>query len=227
MRSDILERVDRLRTRDDSSLLVCEYHETTPGDEAVRLWVFEAAPNRLRRRWAGALARRELDELIGRLRERHPVWLGCVESLHPPPSSRYRMVWTLPPAPCWIYPRRGGGIHVEPTGVTRHVSRRREQIEVASASAVEGWIRSDWACAGISLEQPGGEKAEIVRLNHPGLFTQFLLMYDGIDLMVDTMWLDGVVPRVAEVLDVAWRIVDYTVTPPKLVRDSATAPGRE
>ena len=49
---------------------------------------------------------------------------------------------------------------------------------------------------------------------------QFLLMYDGIDLMVDTSWLDFVVPRVAEVFGVPWKIVDYTDTPPQVSRQS-------
>jgi hypothetical protein len=222
MRPDI-GWVDRLRSQGDSCVLVCEYPDATSREEATRLWVFEITPDRLRQRFAGALARPELEELVGRLRERRPVWLGCVESLHPPPSRRWRLVWTLPPAPCRIYLRRGGVIHVEPGGVSRHLARRREQVDVSSPSFVEGWIGSDWIHAGISLKRHAGEEAEIVRLKNAGLFTQFLLMYDGIDLMVDTSWLDGVVPRVAEVLGVGWRIVDYTVTPPKLVGEGATA----
>jgi hypothetical protein len=227
MTPDTAAWVDRLRTQGDSSLLVCEYLDGAPRDEETRLWVFETAPNRLRQRWAGALARPEFDELVGRLRQRHLVWLGCVESLHPPPSRRFRLVWTLPPAPCWIYLRRGGAVHLEPTGMTRHLWRRRAHVDVSSPSVVEGWIRSDWACAGITLMRHGGEAAEIVRFEHAGLFTQFLLAYDGIDLLVDTRWLDGVVPRVADVLGVGWKIVDYTVTPPKLVQESQTAPTRE
>ena len=45
-------------------------------------------------------------------------------------------------------------------------------------------------------------------------------MYDGIDLMVDTGWLDRVVPRVAEVLGLEWRVVDYTKTPSNVERQS-------
>jgi len=88
-------------------------------------------------------------------------------------------------------------------------------------SHVEGWISSDWMCAGITLNGHGKEQWEVIRLKNPGLFMQFLLMYDGIDLMVDTSWLDFVVPRVAEVFGVPWKIVDYTDTPP-LTRQSGT-----
>jgi hypothetical protein len=120
--------------------------------------------------------------------------------------------------------RRGSTIDVEPALVTRHGIWRREQFAVRSASVVEGWISRDRIYAGISLKGEGGEEWEVVRLENEGLFTQFLLMYDGIDLMMDTGWLYRLVPRVAEVLGVGWRIVDLTVTPPEIVRQGGPAP---
>jgi hypothetical protein len=223
MRPDIVELFDRVRSEDGAPLVVCPARPTAR-DEAGQLWVFrERAPNRLRQLWAGALPGPEIDDLVSRLRERHRVWLGRIETRHPPPSRWFRLVWTLPGAPCRIYTHRGLGIEVEPTGVTRHRFRRRDRLTVPPSSEVEGWISRDWTYAGISLLRRGDEAAEIVRLKSAGLFTQFLLMYDGIDLMLDTDWLDGVVPRVAEVLGVPWKIVDYTDTPPRLVQ-SATAP---
>ena len=129
------------------------------------------------------------------------------------------MVYTFPPAPCRIYTRRGLAAAVEPAVATRYQPRPR-RIAVRSSSVVEGWISRDWAHSGISLTGDAGEREELVRLKNAGLFDQFLLMYDGIDLMMDTNWLDRVVPAVAEVLGLEWRIVDYTETPPKVERQS-------
>jgi hypothetical protein len=102
--------------------------------------------------------------------------------------------------------------------VTRHRSWRRERFSVPASSEVQGWIAGDWRYAGISLKGPAGEEREVIRLENAGLLTQFLMMYDGIDLLVDTDWLERVVPRVAEVLGAPWTIVDYTVTPPEIAQ---------
>jgi hypothetical protein len=103
-----------------------------------------------------------------------------------------------------------------------------DKTAVRFVSHVEGWISPDWTDAGITLKGRGSEEWEVIRLKNEGPFVHFLLMYDGIDLMMDTGWLDRVVPRVADVFGVAWRIVDYTVTPPKIDRQSeSAAAGRE
>jgi hypothetical protein len=226
--TEIVTLLDRARAEDP--LIVCERRVPTSRDEEAWVWMFrEIAPNRLQQLWAGKLTGPESDELVSRLRQRQWVWLGRIDTFHPPPSRRFRLVWTLPPAPCRIYTRRGLAIAVEPTGVTRHLSRRRQELVVPSpSSVVEGWIHRDWTYAGVSVMRDGIEQGEIFRLKNAGPFLQFLMMYDGIDLMVDTGWLDGVVPRVAEVLGVAWRIVDHTVTPSKIVQESgAQAPSNE
>ena len=206
-------------------LIVCECSSPTPSDQAVWVWVFgETARNRLQQRWAGVLSRPEIDELVSGLGGRSSVWFAGIDAYHAPPSKRFRLVCTLPPAPCRIYTRSGVSVAVEATAVTRQLRWRRGQLVVPSASVVEGWIGSDWSYAGISLKGHGGEEQGVLRLKNAGLFMQFLLTYDGIDLMVDTGWLDWVVPRVAEVLGAGWQIVDYTVTPPKIVRQSELAP---
>lgn len=223
MRADLAEWLERDQAHGARPRLACKSPVPTPGSELAWLWVFRAdPPMRLTQRWAGELTRPERDEMLERLRERHPLWLGRIHTPHAPPSRRFRLVWTLPPAPCLIYTRRGLAIAVEPAGITRHFARRSERIAVKPSAVVEGWIGSDWIYAGLSLKS-GGEESVVLRLKNAGLFEQFLLMYDGIDLMLDTAWLDGVVPRVAEVLGSAWRIVDYTETPPKLVSESETA----
>ena len=224
MKTNIVELVDRVRLPAGIPLIVCECPSPTPPDATAWLWVFrENAPNRLQQRWAGVLTHPEIDEFVSRLRERDSVWLGGIDTHHGPPSKRFRLVWTLPPAPCRIYTRRGLAIDVKSAVVTRYLSSRCEKVAVRSSSVVEGWISRDWTYAGISLRGHEGEEREVVRLKNAGPFMQFLLMYDGIDLMVDTGWLDGVVPRVAEVVGAEWRIVDFTVTPPKIVRQSGPA----
>jgi hypothetical protein len=221
MTTNVDQSVERVRPQAGVPLIVCDCPSPTAQDGTAWLWVFhESARNRLQQRWAGVLTRPEIDEFVGRLRQRTCVWFGGIDTLHPPPSKRLRLVWTLAPAPCRIYTRRGLAIDVESALVTRHLLWRREQFAVRSASVVEGWIGRDWTYAGISVKGHGGEEGEVVRLKNAGAFMQFLLMYDGMDLLVDTGWLDRVVPRVAEVFGVAWRIVDYTVTPPKIVRQS-------
>lgn len=225
MRPEVAEWVDRVGPEEGVPLIACDCSSPSPGDGTAWLWVFrENARRRLTQCWAGVLTRPEIDELVVRLRERHSVWRGAIESVHPPPWRWFRLVWTLPPAPCRIYIRRGLAVEVEPTVVKRRLPRRCEQLPVPPSSVVEGWISADWRYSGISLKLPRGEEAEVFRVKNAGRLTQFLAMYDGIDLMVDTWWLDGVVPRVAEVLGLPWKIVDYTVTPPRVDRESGPAP---
>jgi hypothetical protein len=224
MKTNLVGVIDRVRPEAGIPLLACDCPSPTPQDGMAWLWIFcEDARNRLRQRWAALLPRPEIDELVSRLRQRTSIWSGGIDTRHGPPSNWFRLVWTWSPAPCRIYTRRGLAVEVEPAQVTQRLFRRRERFAVPSTSVVEGWIRSDWIYSGISLKGPGGEKTELVRSKNAGLFTQFLLMYDGIDLMMDTGWLDRVVPRVAEVLGLGWKIVDYTETPPKLVSHGGPA----
>ena len=225
MKTNVVGAIDRIRPQAGIPLIVCDCPSPTPQDGTVWLWVFhEDAPNRLQQRWAGVLTHPEIDELVSRLREQTSIWIGGIDTYHGPPSQRFRLVWTRPPAPCRIYTRRGLAVDVEPGLVTRRLVRRRERFAVPASSVVEGWIRRDWTCAGISLKGRGGEESEFVRVKNAGHFMQFLLMYDGIDLMVDVGWLERVVPRVAEVLGVGWKIVDFTVAPPSIVREGGPAP---
>lgn len=216
--TNLAEVVERLRVRADTPLILCSCTSSDP--QAFWVWAFEENDNkRLKTRWSGVLRRSEFDEVADVLRPHRSVWLGGIDTRHPPPSRWFRMVYTLPPAPCRIYTRRGLVAGVEPVAAIRY-SPRLEQIAVQPSSVVEGWISHDWRHAGVSLVGDSGSREEIVRLSNAGLFDQFLLMYDGIDVMMDTMWLDGVVPRVAEVLGLEWRVVDYTKTPPKVERQS-------
>src|SRR5262245_50012892 len=217
----LVELADRIRSQADTRLILGECPSHTAPNDAVSLWVFrERAEHRLEQLWAGELSRPEIDELADVLRRENSVCLGGIDSRHAPPSKRFRLLWTLPPAPCRIYTRRGLASEVEPAIVTRHGLRRRQQHAVRSVSHVEGWIGPDWTHAGITLKGRAGEEWEVIRLRNEGLFMQFLIMYDGIDLMMDTSWLDRIVPRVAEVFGVAWHFVDHTVTPPEIVRQS-------
>ena len=216
--TNLAEVVERLRVRADTPLILCS--STSPDLKTVWVWALEEnATNRLRTRWSGVLRPSEFDELAGMLRQHRSVWIAGIDTCHPPPSGWFRMVYTFPPAPCRIYTRRGLMAAVEPTAATRYLPRLK-QIAVRSSSVVEGWISHDWIHAGISLVGDAGAREEFVRLKNAGLFNQFLLMYDGIDLMMDTGWLDRVVPRVAEVLGLEWRVVDYRETPPKVERQS-------
>jgi hypothetical protein len=223
-KKSIVDIVGRIGPKAGIPLIVCACGSTTAQDGGTfPLWAFrESARSRLWQRWAGELTLPEFDELIGRLRERASVWMGAIDTLHEPPSRRFRLVWTLPPAPCRIYTRRGLATEVDSALVTRHLLRHRTQFPVRSSGFLEGWIT--WSDAGIYLKEDGREDQEVVRLKNPGLFTQYLLMYDGIDLLVDTSWLDSVVPRVADVLGLEWKIVDYTTTPPQIDRQSGNAP---
>jgi len=219
MQTNVVEVAHRIRPQAGMRLILCACPSHPPREDAASLWVFrESVEQRLEQLWAGMLSRPEIDELADVLRRESSVWLGGIDTRHAPPSRRFRLVWTLPPAPCRIYTRRGLASEVEPTLVTRHGSRRRQRNAVGSVSHVEGWIGADWTHAGIALKGRAGEEWGVVRLKNEGPFMRFLIMYDGIDLMMDTGWLDGVVPRVAAVFGVAWRIVDHTVTPPGIVR---------
>jgi len=100
---------------------------------------------------------------------------------------------------------------------------RTRELTLSRLERVEGWIT--WSGSGIrlKLEQSGSDDAELIRSGHPGAWLGY---YDGVDLMVDTGWLDFLVPRVAKVLEVGWSIVDYTESPPA-VRDGERAGDRE
>ena len=216
--TNFAEVVERLRVRADTPLILCS--SASPDLKTVWVWALEEnATNRLKTRWSGVLRPSEFDELAAVLRQHRSVWIAGIDTCHPPPSGWFRMVYTLPPAPCRIYTRRGLMAAVEPAAATRYLPRLK-QIAVRSSSVVEGWISHDWIHAGISLVGDAGAREEVVRLKNAGLFNQFLLMYDGIDLMMDTGWLDRVVPRVAEVLGLEWRVVDYTKTPSRVERQS-------
>lgn len=211
--TNLAEIVERLLVPAGTPLILCSC--TNPDDpKTVWVWAFEeSGTNRLQTRWSGVLKPSDFDELAGMLRQRCSVWIAGIDTRHPPPSRWFRMVYTLLPAPCQIYTRRGLMAAVEPTAATRYVPQLK-QIAVQSSSVVEGGIGHDWIHAGISLVGDAGVREDLVRLKNAGLFNQFLLAYDGIDLMMDTGWLDFVVPRVAEVLGLEWRVVDYTKTPP-------------
>jgi len=219
---NVVELASRLRSQAATQLILCKVPSPTPSDGTASVWVFgERAEGRLKQLWAGVLERAEGDTLADELGREKSLWLGGIDILHSPPSKRFRLVWTRPPAPCRIYTRRGLASETIPGSVTRHGFWGGHRQAVRAVSHVEGWISSDWMCAGITLNGHSNEQWEVIRLKNPGLFMQFLLMYDGIDLMVDTSWLDFVVPRVAEVFGVPWKIVDYTDTPP-LTRQSGT-----
>lgn len=216
--TNLAEVVERLRARADRPLILCSC--MSPELKTRWVWAFEEnGANRLKTRWSGVLRPEEFDELAGMVLRHRPVWTAGIDTRHPPPARWFRMVYTFPPAPCRIYTRRGLAAAVEP-GVAARYLPRRGQIAVRSASVVEGWISRDWTHSGISLVGEAGAREELVRLKNAGLFDQFLLMYDGIDLMMDTNWLDSVVPAVAGVLGLEWRIVDYAKTPPEVERQS-------
>jgi hypothetical protein len=225
MKTSLVELANRICPQAGTPIVLCQCPSFTPPHKEASVWVFrENVKHRLKQLWAGELSRPEIDEFAAALRRENSVWLGGIDTRHAPPSRRFRLVWTLPPGPCRIYTRRGLASEVEPTTVTRHGFRRRQQHAVRSVSHVEGWIGHDWIYSGITLKGRDREEWEVVRLKNEGLFTQFLVMYDGIDLMMDTGWLDRVVPRVADVFGVTWRIVDYTVTPPKIDRQGGGCP---
>lgn len=212
--TNLAEVAERLLVRIDTPLILCS--SKSPDLKSLWVWALEEnATNRLKTRWSGVLRPSEFDELAGLLRRHRSVWIAGIDTRHPPPSRMFRMVYTFPPAPCRIYTRRGLIAAVEPAIATRYLPRLK-QIAVGFSDALEGWISPDCTHAGISLVGDAGAREELVHLKNAGLFDQFLLMYEGIDLMMDTDWLDRVVPRVAEVLGLKWRIVDYRETPSKV-----------
>ena len=211
---NVLELAASIRSRTAEPLIVCQCPDHASHGEAVWLWVFhEIAKSRLERLWAGLLSRSEVDEITDRLRGERSLWLGAIDTYHLPPSNWFRLVWTLPPAPCRIYTRRGMKFEIERSRIrVRGLWRTRERT-LSGVERVEGWI--DWSRSGIrlKLEPSGSADLELIRSRHPGAWLGY---YDGIDLMVDTGWLDMLVPRIAEVLDVGWSIVDDTESPPAI-----------
>jgi len=221
MNMNVVELASRLRSQAATQLILCKFPRPAPSDGTAWVWVFgESAGGRLKQLWAGVLERAEGDTLADELGREKSLWLGGIDILHAPPSKRFRLVWTRPPAPCRIYTRRGLASETAPGSVTRHGFWSGHRQAVRAVSHVEGWISSDWMCAGITLNGQDNEQWEVIRLRNPGRFMQFIMMYDGIDLLVDTSWLNFVVPRVAEVFGVPWKIVDYTDTPPQITRQS-------
>ena len=216
--TNLVEIAERIRPHALTPYIACTCASPAGKDQAW-MWVFrEDARKHLVQLWGAEVGRAEADELVDLLSRQGSVWHGAIDGRHAPPCRWFRLAWTLPPAPCRIYRRRRLAVEVEPAVVTMRGFRRHRRIDVPPATRVEGWIGRDWSSAGITLKHGDREETEIFRLKHAGSVTQFLVMYDGIDLMVDTWWLDGLVPRVAGVLGVEWRIVDYTITPPRIER---------
>src|SRR5262245_12566471 len=224
MNMNVVELASRLRSQAATQLILCKFPSPMPSDGTAWVWVFdESDGGRLKQLWAGVLERAEGDTLADELGREKSLWLGGIDILHAPPSKRFRLVWTRPPAPCRIYTRRGLARETIPGSVTRDGFWGGHRQAVRAVSHVEGWISSDWMCAGITLNGHGKEQWEVIRLKNPGLFMQFLLMYDGIDLMVDTSWLDFVVPRVAEVFGVPRKAGGYLGRPPRHRQSGAPA----
>lgn len=90
MKTNVVELADSIRARATAPLIVCECPDHTSHDNAAWLWVFH---------------------------EKQILWRGAIDTYHLPPSKRFRLVWTLPPAPCRIYTRRGLRCEVEPSRV--------------------------------------------------------------------------------------------------------------
>ena len=215
-----VELADSIRSRGTGPLIVCQCPDHTSRGKAAWLWVFhENARSRLEQLWAGLLSHSEVDEITDRLRGERGLWLGAIDTYHLPPSKWFRLVWTFPPAPCRIYTRRGMKCDVERSRVRVRDFWRTRELTLPGVKRVEGWITWNRSGIRLKLEQSGSHDAELIRSGHPGAWLGY---YDGIDLMVDTGWLDSLVPRVAEVLDVGWSIVDYTESPPA-VRNSERA----
>ena len=219
-KANVVELADSIRSRATGPLIVCRCPDHTSSGKAAWLWVFqENSKHRLERLWAGLLSRSEVDEITNLLRGERGLWLGVIDTHHLPPSKRFRLLWTLPPAPCRIYTRRGMTCDVERSRVRVRGFWRIRDLTLSGVERVEGWVT--WSRSGIRLTsgRSGSDDVELIRSGHPGAWLGY---YDGIDLMVDTDWLDVLVPRVAAVLDVGWSIVDYTESPPA-VRNSERA----
>src|SRR5262245_32034067 len=221
METNVVELVDSIRTRAGSPLIVCEHPEPEPRAGFACVWVFRETPRgRLEQPWAGVLGRAEIDELVRLLRETHTVWRGGIDTYHFPSSRRFRLVSTLPPAPCRVYGRRGMKCEVERSRIRVRGRGRTRELVPSGTERVEGWFT--WWRSGIRLAsaRPGGEPVQLVRVGHPGAWLGY---HDGIDPMVDTSWLEVLVPRIAAVLDASWSIVDLTESPPA-VRHGERAP---
>ncbi|HKQ18133.1 MAG TPA: hypothetical protein VJW75_00170 [Candidatus Eisenbacteria bacterium] len=220
--TNVVGLVDSIRSRAGEPLIVCQCADPTSPDKVAWMWVFhETASRRLKQLWAGLVNHSEADEIRHRLQAERGLWLGAIDCYHPPPSNWFRLVWTLPPAPCRIYTRRGMRCDVERSRVRVRGFWRTHELPLTGVERVEGWF--NWSRSGIRLkfEQHPSADLELIRSGHPGAWLGY---YDGIDLMVDTDWLDSLVPRVAEVLDVGWSIVDYTESPPAVRTSEITQP---
>src|SRR5688572_19842753 len=165
----IFDLADSIRSSAIGPLIVCQCSDHRSRGEAVWLWVFhENAKNRLEQVWAGLVNHSEVDEVTSRLRGERGLWLGAIDSYHLPPFKRFRLVWTLPPAPCRIYTRRGMRCDVERSRVRVRSFWRTRELTLSGVERVEGWIT--WNRSGIRLkyEQPGADDAELIRSGHPG-----------------------------------------------------------
>src|SRR5262245_43854901 len=169
METNVVELVDSIRTRAGSPLIVCESPEPEPRAGFACVWVFRESPRgRLQPLWSGVLARPEIDELGRVLREAHTVWRGAIDTYHFPFSWRFRLIWTLPPAPCRVYQRRGLACDVERARIRVRRSWRTRELVPSGTERVEGWF--SWTKSAIQLVsvQPGSEPAPLVRAGHPG-----------------------------------------------------------
>src|SRR5262245_16305803 len=182
MNMNVVELASRLRSQAATQLILCKFPSPTPSDGTASVWVFgESAGGRLKQLWAGVLERAEGDALADELGREKSLWLGGIDILHAPPSKRFRLVWTRPPAPCRIYTCRGLASETAPESVTRHGFWGGDRQSVRAVSHVEGWISSDWMCAGITVNGQGNEQWEVIRLKNTGLLMQFILMSDRLD----------------------------------------------
>jgi hypothetical protein len=223
-KANVVELANSIRSRATGPLIVCQCPDHTSQGKAAWVWVFhENAKSRLQQLWAGLLNHPDIDEITNLLRGERGLWPGVNNTYHLPPSRWFRLVWTMPPAPCRIYTRRGITCEVERSRVRVRGFWRTRELALFGLKRVEGWIH--WSRSGIRLKIEGSGRGdmELIRSGHPGAWLGY---YDGIDLMVDTGWLDVLVPRVAEVLDVGWSIVDHTESPPA-VRTSERIGDRE
>jgi len=218
--TNVVELAGSIRSRATAPLIVCQCPDHTSHGKAVWLWVFrENAKSRLQQLWAGLLNHLEVEEITNLLRREPGLWPGTIDTYHHPPCRWFRLVWTSPPAPCRVYTMRGMKCDVERSRVRVRGFWRTRELSLSGVERVEGWIT--WSRSGIRLKRSrsDGDDAELIRSGHPGAWLGY---YDGIDLMVDTDWLDLLVPRIADVLDVGWSIVDHTESPPA-VRNSERA----
>jgi len=217
---NVVALADQRATKSKGVTLIaseCWDHHTS--HDMAWLYVYrETTRRRLKPLWCGELTRPEIGEIKSLLRRTNKTWHGSVDTYAWPGDPRFRMLWTLAPAPCRVYCRWGPTCEVDPAGVTRYGLWRTQRISAAGVERVEGWFT--WTGSGIKLKRRIGGNSGVIRLRHPG---EWLGYYDGIDLMIDTDWLQVVTPRVAEVLGVDWSIVDYTETPPAVTKSGPTA----